>query len=348
MINLDKSAAWSRRRATHGHSFTDSTSRSEYAVNAVVNQALMRAIYAYSVRWLHLTDDKQYHDPQTRQHIHALKKDLSAALYAQAKQEMYAIMSTPSYRSILALYLFSIIPTSSRNYGDNIDDLCLESSLSHQNYLNSKSQMPSSQRDALADLLDRGAFSSTNIPLLQTDEPLDDDMQEFNSMSRLAFWFGVMTDTTRSLTRCRPSVLLQGQTGESKVWAAVRQRTELFDQHSQMLRVLRTPFTDDQVMAILQHAYPLKTLVWAAITRVQDALVHQMSGISLAEAVDAARKESNNFEHTFGQLLCICQRDFLLLNRTTQMCYSKPPKISRLLETPPSPFSQNKIHHTYP
>ncbi|KAK4504532.1 hypothetical protein PRZ48_005448 [Zasmidium cellare] len=67
---------------------------------------------------------------------------------------------------------------------------------------------------------------------------------------------------------------------------------------------------------ILRYAYPLKTLVWATVTRVQDALFYQASGLSVADAVDAAREASNDFGEVFGQLLCMCQRDYLFLNRT--------------------------------
>ncbi|EXJ66805.1 uncharacterized protein A1O5_10000 [Cladophialophora psammophila CBS 110553] len=261
----------------------------------------MYAVYSYSVRWI-LINDKQYPDTEARSQFASMKNNLACGLYHQARKDMYAIMSLPSYRSVLALYLFAIIPSSIHAQGDSFNDLCLEASLSHQVYLQTRAQMPSSSGDSIASLLDRGAFSSTNITLIQEDSPLDTEKQEFQSMSRLAFWFGVISDTTRALTRCRPSIMLPGNTGESKVWSTVRQRTQLFEPQFESLRAQPTPFTDDQVVAVLQHAFPLKTLVWAAITRVQDALVHQLSGISLAEAVDNARKESNLFEQTFGQL----------------------------------------------
>ena len=238
---------------------------------------------------------------------------------------MYAILSHPSYQSILALYLFAIIPTSAQMQGDNIADLCLEASLSHQNYLSTRAQPSFSQRDSVIRLLNPELFSALDIESQGTEKSLLSESEEIKSMASVTYWFGIISDTTRALTRCRPSILLPGATGEAKVWAHVRQRAQEFEERYSSLKIYRwrTPFSDDQVIKILQYAFAMKTLVWAAITRVQDALVHQMSGISLAEAVDAARKESNRFEEVFGQLLCMCQRDFLLLNRNTQMCYSK-------------------------
>ena len=297
--------------------------RPDSSTDSIINRALMYSVYAYSVRWLHLTNNEQNQDSQTESKCTLLKKELSENLWNQARKQMYEVMSRSSYRSILALYLFAIIPTSSRKRGDSIEDLCLETALSHHNHLNSRTRMPHPKRDSIASLLDDASFSSMESALLQADMPLSAEVMEFKSMASIAFWFGIISDVTRALTRCRPLILLSGSNGDTKVWTAVRQHTQAFEKHLSPLRRLRTPISDDQVMTILQCAFALKTLVWAAITRVQDALVHQMSGTSLAEAVDAARDKSNEFEATFGQLLCLCQRDFMLLKPTTQMFYSK-------------------------
>ena len=322
MIDLDKSPASPRRNTVQDHK-TSNGIESQSGDDGSINRALLYAIYAFSVRWLHPTDNKQNQDPETRSRFIALKKELSDNLWSEARNRMYAVMSRPSYRSILALYLFAIIPSSSRKGGDNIEDLCLEASLNQQNYLSSKAQMPSTHHDSIATLLGGGPFSSTKIAFAQANAPLNAEKIEYQSMANLALWFGIISDTTRALTRCRPSILLPGCNGEAKVWAAVREHTQAFEKQFSSLRGLRTPLLDDQVIGILQHAFAFSTLVWAAITRVQDALVYQISGTSAAEAVDAVRKESNKFEETFGKLLCLCQRDFMLLNRTTQMCYGK-------------------------
>ena len=322
MINLDKSPASPRRNTVQDHK-TSIGIESESGDDGNIDRALMYAIYAYSVRWLHPTDNKQNQDPETRARFIALKKELSDNLWSETRKRMYAVMLRPSYRSILALYLFAVIPSSSGKRGDHIEDLCLEASLNQQNYLSSKAQMPSTHHDSIASLLGGGAFSSSNIALAQANTPLNAEDIEYQSMTSLAFWFGIISDTTRALTRCKPSILLPGCNGEARVWAAVREHTQAFERQFGSLRRLRTPLIDDQVLAILQHAFAFSTLVWAGITRVQDALVYQISGTSAAEAVDAVRKESNKFEETFGILLCLCQRDFVLLSCTTQMCYSK-------------------------
>ncbi len=324
MINLDKSRAGGSRSRPRTHDFCN-VGIGEDNVDTSIGRALVHAVYAYSVRWLRLADDNTNQVLEMRQKFAAQKKELCENLWGQARKQMYTIMSRPSYRSILALYLFAIIPTSAQRPGDNISDLCLEASLSHQNYLSTRPQAPFSPEDSLMSLLNSESFSSAGNISQSKGLPLEVENEEHKSMTNVAYWFSIISDTTRALTRCRPSILLPGSTGEAKIWAAVRQRTRDFEQQYRSLKVYqwRTPFSDDQVITILQYAYAMKTLVWAAITRVQDALVHQISDTSLSEAVDAARKESNRFEEVFGQLICMCQRDFLLLNRTTQMCYSK-------------------------
>ena len=321
MVELDKSAS-NPLRPNHGHSIVNGAEHKSDA-DGIINRALIYAVYAYSVRWLHLTGDEENSGSPTGYNFSALKKELSDNLWSQAQKQMYAVLSRPSYRSILALYLFAIIPSSSRTPGDNIEDLCLESSISHQTYLNSRVRAPSPHQDSIMSLLNDRSFPSMDLGSAQANETPMVERIEFKSMASIAFWFGVVTDVTRTLTRCRPSILLPGSHGDAKVWTAVRQRAQAFAESCNPLRRMRVPISDDEVITILQSAFAYKTLVWATITQVQDALVHQMSETSLAEAVDTARKASNKYEEIFGQLVCMCQRDYMLLKPATRMFYSE-------------------------
>ena len=320
MIDLDKSPA-NPGRTHHTHSVSGGI-ECETGADDIINRALIYAVYAYSVRWLHLTDNKLSDDSQTGHNLISLKKELSDNLWTQARKQMYAVMSRPSYRSILALYLFAIVPSSSRKTGDNIEDLCLESSISHHTYLHSRTKAPSPDHDSIMSLLNDRSFASMNIGSTPADAPSIAEKMGFKSMAGIAFWFGVISDVTRALTRCRPSILLPGSHGDAKVWTPVRQRAQAFAESCSPLRRMRVPISDDEVITILQCAFAYKTLVWATITQIQDTLVHQMSETSLAEAVDAARKASNRYEEIFGQLVCMCQRDYMLLKPATQMFYS--------------------------
>lgn len=322
MIDLDK---YNSRGSTNRNAGLLTGNESERDSSCIINRALIYAVYAYCVRWLDLGENQQSQRSQTQCRLTRLKQELSENLWTQARKHIYGALSRPSYRSILALYLFAIIPSSPRKTGDNLEDHCIEASLSHHNYLNSRRvPVPLGCGDSITSLLENASFSRSDHYSLDTSLPQPADDKQRSSMSNLAQWFGIISDTTRALIRCRPSVLLPpGCDSETKVWAPVRARTQSFQSQFDSLRQLQTPIRDDQLMEILQHAHAYKTLVWAAITRVQDALVHQMSGISVAEAVEAARKESNAYQEIFGTLLCLGLRDFMLLNRTTQMYFSE-------------------------
>ncbi|KEF52262.1 uncharacterized protein A1O9_11502 [Exophiala aquamarina CBS 119918] len=289
--------------------------QSNESANSAINLALNSAVYAYSVRWLLVSHTTDANDFEKRDKIISSKKELATNLWRDARQHIYAAMARPTYRSILALYLFGITPSSSNVDLDNIKDPCLETALNHHSLLRSRFLTKTQTADSIVDLLSSG-------PLLSTEPPSGRDESELKCMTDIAYWFGVISDTTRSLTRCRPSVLLPGQSGEKKVWSAVRQRTDAFEREFQSLIDLRAPLSDSLVTLILQHAFAFKTLVWAAITRVQDAVFHQLSDISLPEAIETVRVESNRFERVFGTLLSYCHRDFMLLNRSTQLSYT--------------------------
>lgn len=296
----------------------DSVQRDD-STNTMINRALNSAVYAYSARWLLLGNATNAQDPERRDKLLASKKELANNLWREARQYMYAAMARPTYRSVLALYLFGIIPSSPDKDVDGMEDACLEAALNHHNQLRSRTLTKTRNPDPISDLLDSGSVSVTDRPSTTNSQP------EYKCMADIAYWFGIISDTTRSLSRCRPSILLPGRIGEKRVWAAVRQRTAEFEKEFRSLFDLRAPLSDSEVIRILQHAFAFKTLVWGAITHVQDAVFHQMSDITLADAIDAVRKESNRFEATFNPLLSCCQRDFMLLNHSTQLSYSRTP-----------------------
>lgn len=279
-------------------------------------------MYAYAVRWLSLGGTAD--DANSVQARKNLKRELSENLWRQARQNIYPAMSKPTYRSILALYLFAIVPSSSIDEGNGIKTLCFDAALNHHNYLLSNAPNTLAHADPIAKLLapevyPRAANNQSHLPSDQ--QPGNDD--EFKVKADIMYWFGIILDTTRSLTRCRPSIMLPGRSGEVKVWSTIRKRTDIFEQEHKALHNLRAPLDDSKVIIILQHAFAFKVLVWAAIIRVQDAIHHQVSEITLDEALEAVRRDSNRFEEVFEPLLSLCQRDFIYLSRSTQMSYSK-------------------------
>lgn len=279
-------------------------------------------MYAYAVRWLSLGGNTD--DPNSVQARKTLKRELSENLWRQARQNIYPAMSKPTYRSILALYLFAIVPSSSIDEGNGIKTLCFDAALNHHTYLLSNAPNTLARADPIAKLLapevyPRAANSQSHLP---SDQQLGSD-DEFKVKADIMYWFGIILDTTRALTRCRPSIMLPGRSGEGKVWSTIRKQTDVFEQEHRALHNVRAPLDDSKVIVILQHAFAFKVLVWAAIIRVQDAIYHQVSETTLDEALEAVRRDSNRFEEVFEPLLSLCQRDFIYLSRSAQMSYSK-------------------------
>lgn len=226
-------------------------------VNNGINRALTFAVYAYAARWLSLGDTMDTNNLQARRN---LKRELSTSLWRQARQQIYPAMSKPTYRSILALYLFAIVPSSSVDEGNGIKTLCFDAALNHQNHLLSNAQVRPSHMDPIAKLLapeiyPRAASSQSYMP----SDQLGAD-EEFKVKTDIMYWFGIILDTTRSLTRCRPSIMLPGRSGEAKVWSTIRKQTNIFDQEHRPLHNLRAPLDDGKVIIILQHAFAFKVL----------------------------------------------------------------------------------------
>ena len=238
MIQLDKNQARAKGRPTDLRTLLTSTADAD-GDGPVARRALVHAVYAYSVRWLHLANDDKDQDQETRHRFAARKQELSENLWAQARKQMYAVLSRPSYQSLLALYLFAITPTAAHMQGDHLADQCLEASLSHHSFLTSIAQPSFSQQDSVIRLLNSGICSDVGMNILGTDKRPMSDSEEIKSMASVAYWFGIISDTTRALTRCRPPILLPGASGDAKVWTHVRQRAEEFRERFRITNLLK-------------------------------------------------------------------------------------------------------------
>jgi hypothetical protein len=111
--------------------------------STIINQALMSAVYAFSARWLPL--DHFCSPPgDVPADALAVKNKVVESIWRRAYKDVSRVMTMPSYRSILALYLFGITPTCSKNKDRRASDLCLEVSLRHYIRLRSASRISSS------------------------------------------------------------------------------------------------------------------------------------------------------------------------------------------------------------
>lgn len=284
--------------------------------DALINQALMSAVHAFAARWLSIGHFRKPGETSTRDSI-VMKECFVESLWQRAYNDVLPILTRPSYRSILALYLFGITPTSLGNKDRPASDLCLETSLRHYIKLRAEARITTHRilSESAPTVVD-GHRNVAETAALKSQE-------EYSHLADTAYWFGIVCDTSRCLTRCQPSILLPGLNGENKVWDLVRKQIESFDIIYRSMHTSRAVLTDDTVLTIIQYGSACKTLFWKAISRVQDYFVHQTTDLSLDQVMVNVIGAMSQFEDVFGSLLDQCARDYLLLTEKSRISYCK-------------------------
>ena len=270
----------------------------------LVNQALLSAVHAYSARWLPV-DEMESHSGRG-QNTWTMKEGLLRDLWTQAYQKMQPAMTRPSYTSILALHLFGNTPTPPQSEERGATELCLGIALQHYTTMSVRTGVLSRMSKS----------TETASTAREPPQALDVAAMEYAQMEDTAHWFGIICDTYRSLTGCQPSILLPSTSKESKVWISVRQEVAGFQQRARGERWVesRRPLSIERIYSIVGNGSACRAMVWSAISRVQDALFHNVADISVEEAIHDAFREVNRFDEVFGGLLGICRRDFALSN----------------------------------
>lgn len=289
-----------------------------------IENALNIAVYAYAIHWIYVTKNEL--DPKSRQakNSSSFQKDLQDKLWQQAQKQMYYLLSRPSYRAILALHLFSNIPSSCYQDRTEFADHCLQVSLKHLDYLSTRQQPTRVHDDPALALLEDNSIRSKHITATQSPAKSPDCSNiEPNPQDNSAYWFGITSDITRSLTKCRTPILSYTRNNEAKLWATVRQRAEAFVQHYNSSQDDTGCISNDQAITILREANNLMTVVCATIIHVQDSHILQNSTTSAMAAIDVSYTTYRQFEGLFEPLLTICQRDFMFLRSNAQTYYGK-------------------------
>ncbi|KAB5585770.1 hypothetical protein GE09DRAFT_37712 [Coniochaeta sp. 2T2.1] len=285
--------------------------------DALINQALMSAVHVFAARWLPICHFREPGETETRGRGAGMRKELFVeSLWHRARNDVLPILTRPSYRSILALYLFGITPTSLDNKDRAISDLCLETSLRQYVPLRSKARITPHQvpRDSTPTV---GHGHGTVPETAATTRA----QEEYAHLLDTAYWYGIVCDTSRCITRCQPSVLLPGLAGETKVWDLIRKQVDGFDMIYRSMHTSKAVLTDEMVLTIIQYGSSCKTLFWKAVARVQDYFVYHATDLSLDHVMRDVAQTLSQFEDVFGPLLDHCARDYLLLTEKSRISY---------------------------
>lgn len=282
----------------------------------IINQSLISAVHAFSARWLPLSCFGEA-EPTKLPHLTAMKEHFVECIWKRAHTVVTQVFTRPSYRSILALYLFGVTPTSSKNPDRRIADHCMETSLRHYVQLRAKKSIAVNPRTPPP---------AENVQVLGSiDEPTprQDTREEYQHLEDTAYWFGVVIDGSRALTRCQPSVLLPGLTGESNVWSLIKKQSENFRAVHQSIISSKALLTDETVMTMVQCGFSCKTLFWKAVSRLQEHLFHKTIEAPFSAIMESIEQEMNRFERTFTPFLDRCGRDYILLSEKSRISYCK-------------------------
>ena len=266
--------------------------------------ALAMAVNAFSARWLTIIDYDTGASPHDKKQPCA-NEHLCRTLWHKARQAVFALLTKPSHTAVLALYLVSVTGAAIGHDEPGIEDLCVETALLHT------SKLWDDRSCALA--------GPANV-LPNDDEAVLGDKHD---PARVAFRLGALTEITYAMTKRRRSILLPGNSGETKVWSQVRQRIQLFDASFRSLHSTVDRLAAPVVEAVLQHATACKAMCWWHVTRVQDVIFLHTTTQPVQLVVERAVREFKQYQEIFGPLLLLLARDFMLLDQRDQLGYGK-------------------------
>ncbi|KAI9710307.1 MAG: hypothetical protein M1820_002801 [Bogoriella megaspora] len=268
-----------------------------------LRQALVSAVHAFSARWLPSPDAPSSPSTQLAAASKS-KEELMHNLWIRAHSKVYATIHRASYALILALHLFGHTPAPPGIVEPNSGDLCLQVSLQHVRTLSSQAHLISQSESS------KVVVSNTIDDSFRTDvSPTD-----YSQMEEIAYWFGIMCDASRSMMKCQPPIVNDSPTSDSKIWDLVRAEVDEFHRKNVHYRNSRVPIPVEVLYGIVGYGNACTSMFWSAISRVQDALFHHRTGISVEEATRVALQEMTRFSKSFEWLLGFVKRDFVLLN----------------------------------
>lgn len=324
MILLDNSSSSSIDPSTHrqlGLFDIEISEQDRSEQEHIINQALISAVHAFSARWMPLSCFGQATAANLPKLV-TIKEQFIDSIWKRARKDVTQVCTRPSYRSILALYLFGVTPTSSKNKDRPIADYCMETSLRHFVQLRARKRVNETQTPL---------NSTSNIePVLEVSMEAAQD--EHRHLEDTAYWFGVVIDGSRALTRCQPSVLLPGLADQSQVWTLIEQQSDRFGTVFQRIQATKALLTDETVTSMVQCGFSCKTLFWKAVSRLQECLFHQTLDLPFESVLENIQKEIHRFESIFTPFLDQCARDYVLLSEKSRISFCKALYLNEGLE----------------
>lgn len=285
-------------------------------VNDEIDESLHRATHAYAAPWLlSLSAARRSTIDIDAGHLEAFVR----SSWHNTRRDMLRVVNRVSYRSALALYLFSQTPVPAGIPEDEEVDgingvVCLQTALQQIQQL--RLRLRSCQYYGC----DVSAWSSG---LMRASAlPVTDFRPAFVDLESRAFWAAVTWDTASSVTLEFNSSLTTGLKGACAEPAWVLARAFLvksFHARTEAWRATRFEMTDAIASEIISAAGICRTYLWRNVASVKEALREGVDDESVSVAWAALHDAVEVFRSTIEPLMRHCERQLHFLSQANRL-----------------------------
>lgn len=274
--------------------------------NSQLENSLEITINAYKAQWHPLV-------PRGQEQNGKLVEEVIRNNWRAARREMLKVINRASYRSVLALYLFSQTPVpigvSDEEEGDGVSGLvCIQTALLQIQRLRERQkggQFYGSGTLAWTETL-AGSMSGSHLSRAYLD------------LENRAYWATVIWDTSSSLTSNLRASLTSGLKGacSEPVWRLTRSfLTGSFHHKTEAWRTKGFEVSDDTASQVISAAAICTLYIWKNITSLKEALREGVDEESVLFTWTALQDAIDIFKSSIRPLLTLCERQLHFLGQ---------------------------------
>ena len=274
----------------------------------VLDQSLKYAKRSFAARWFHLIP--------VAERAEVLPEHIVREFWRRSRRDMLKVMNRVSYRSALALFLFSLTPVpigiSSDEEMDGLTgELCVQAGLQHIQRL--REGQRSCQFSGSQMLLTSPGLASPAGNCELTDNFLQNETR--------AYWAALCFDTSASLTLNYRSTLTSGLHGvESETcWRTLKMGAGSFNTRTEEWRRHPSSMTEDQIVQSIAGSGAGKLYVWKWASVMKEALREGSEENKFQQAWASFVEATDYYRDTFTPLLHECQRRLPYLGQVEQL-----------------------------
>jgi hypothetical protein len=264
-----------------------------------IDRCLRSALHAYTARWLPL-----FIPADSRGRSVVEYDAIGRSCWRAARKDMLKVINRPSYRSVLALYLFGQTPVprgiSREEELDGISGVvCSQTALLHVQQLRERlrcCQFNGSEVSAWAD--------TTSSPLIST--------QRYLNLETRAYWAAVIWDTSEAMTLNFRSSLSSGLKGacSEPVWQLTRAWLvgSFHDRTEDGSRL-----SEDVAAEVMSAASVCTVYTWRTVASLKEALREGVDEATVQSVWGSVLDALDVFRTTIHPLLSKCERQLHFL-----------------------------------